>query len=431
MMLMNICAIAQVPKAISYQGVVKDAAGSILQSQTIYVKANILINPFNGNEEYIDYSEYHTVTTSDVGLFTLAIGEGTPIIGTFNGIDWTMGLCFTQIEMDISGNGSFETLGTRQILSVPYALYGKGAHGLPGLPGPQGPQGATGPVGVTGATGADGGPGLQGPVGPSGLSGPPGLPGVNGIDGPLGEGTNCWDTNANFVNEPGEDINGDGQFDSGDCRNPNGIQGEQGPQGATGPQGPEGTAGAQGPVGAQGPKGPQGATGPPGLPSTCVSPWIENGSSISYNEGNIGIGTPNPTVKVDVLGSVCSNGVALSSDVRYKKDIAVLTNALEKIMALQAVRYEFKTEEFSERNFSKEAQIGLIAQEVEAVMPELVLTKADGYKALDYAKIAPYLIEAIKIVKSEIDNDEQKFDKQCLALEQKVEGLKTLAAQQK
>gem|GEM_PF-6745166 len=78
---------------------------------------------------------------------------------------------------------------------------------------------------LAGAALSNGGqPGPQGPAGPSGQSGQgaPGAPGAVGAAGLAGEagvdGINCWDLNGNGVNDPAEDINGDGVFDSNDCR---------------------------------------------------------------------------------------------------------------------------------------------------------------------------------------------------------------------
>jgi hypothetical protein len=74
--------------------------------------------------------------------------------------------------------------------------------------------------------------------------GPQGIAGVAGAQGTAGtNGINCWDVNGNGVNDPSEDINTDGSFNSLDC------QGATGTQGATGPQGAQGAQGAQGPPG--------------------------------------------------------------------------------------------------------------------------------------------------------------------------------------
>ncbi|MBK8495244.1 MAG: tail fiber domain-containing protein [Chitinophagaceae bacterium] len=61
--------------------------------------------------------------------------------------------------------------------------------------------------------------------------------------------------------------------------------------------------------------------------------------------------------------------------------------------------------------FTDAGQIGFIAQEVEKVFPELVVTCKDGYKAVDYSKITPVLLEAIKDQQKQIDELNRKVEK--------------------
>ncbi|MFT3981565.1 MAG: tail fiber domain-containing protein [Ferruginibacter sp.] len=103
-----------------------------------------------------------------------------------------------------------------------------------------------------------------------------------------------------------------------------------------------------------------------------------------------------------VNGSIWANGTTYSSDARFKKNIATLPGALQKIMQLRGVSYEMMAEEYPSRNFTEGRQIGLLAQEVEAVVPEIVSTGDDGYKSVDYAKLVPVLIEAIKTQQEQI-----------------------------
>lgn len=77
-------------------------------------------------------------------------------------------------------------------------------------------------------------------------------------------GINCWDLNGNRINDPAEDINGDGLFNALDCAGATGATGPQGPAGPTGPTGATGTTGATGPIGPQGPIGNTGPAGPTG-----------------------------------------------------------------------------------------------------------------------------------------------------------------------
>jgi hypothetical protein len=104
----------------------------------------------------------------------------------------------------------------------------------------------------------------------------------------------------------------------------------------------------------------------------------------------------NGTGDVTITGKFNSNGIAETSDKRFKKDIQGLTGALENLEKLNGVSYNWKVEEFPERNFSDRTEIGVIAQELEKVYPELVSTDKNGYKSVQYSHLVPVLIEAIK-----------------------------------
>jgi len=84
--------------------------------------------------------------------------------------------------------------------------------------------------------------------------------------------------------------------------------------------------------------------------------------------------------------------LVFTSDERLKKNIEPLKSSLDKVMHLNGVSYEWKVAETQ----GKGRDIGLIAQEVESVLPELVHTDSKGYKALSYDRMAPVFVEAIK-----------------------------------
>ncbi len=104
-----------------------------------------------------------------------------------------------------------------------------------------------------------------------------------------------------------------------------------------------------------------------------------------------------------IFGSLWANGTTYASDGRYKRNIEPLGNALDKVLQLQGVTYEMKTEEYPQEHFAEGQQIGLIAQQVETIVPEVVVTGPNGYRAIDYAKLVPLLIEAIKNQQQQID----------------------------
>jgi Chaperone of endosialidase len=117
----------------------------------------------------------------------------------------------------------------------------------------------------------------------------------------------------------------------------------------------------------------------------------------------VGIGTANPSQALHVIGNIISSGTITPSDVRFKKDIALLTNPLQKIMQLNGVTYQYRSGDFPDMKFNNRQQVGLIAQDVEKVFPQLVFEDNKGYKAVDYVKLIPLLIEAIKEQQKEIE----------------------------
>ncbi len=112
--------------------------------------------------------------------------------------------------------------------------------------------------------------------------------------------------------------------------------------------------------------------------------------SVNQN-GNVGIGTTNPQYKLDVKGQVRADNVTVKSDQRLKKNIHPVENALTKLQSLRGVSFNWK-----DNAQNANTQIGLIAQEVEKVLPELVSTDSDGYKSIAYGKLTAVLVEAVK-----------------------------------
>jgi hypothetical protein len=90
------------------------------------------------------------------------------------------------------------------------------------------------------------------------------------------------------------------------------------------------------------------------------------------------------------------NGVNVTSDRRFKTNVRPLNSALAAVLALRGVRYEWNALGVQHGGTAGASQVGLLAQEVEQVYPELVSTGPDGYKAINYAQLTPVLIEALK-----------------------------------
>ncbi len=115
------------------------------------------------------------------------------------------------------------------------------------------------------------------------------------------------------------------------------------------------------------------------------------------------------TCTLEVAGTIWANGSTMSagsatwSDIRYKEDITPLSDALDGVLKMQGVRYNWKRSSFPQLNFPHGEQIWVIARDIEKIVPEVVMTGAYGYKSVSYEKLVPVLIEAIKEQQKQID----------------------------
>lgn len=112
------------PQAFSYSAVARDAQGNPLINQSVGLQFSILKGSTVGA---IQYQENQFTTTNQFGIFTLIIGTGTVLQGTFNSINWGSDSYYLKVGLDATGGTNFQTMGTTQFLSVPYALYAESA----------------------------------------------------------------------------------------------------------------------------------------------------------------------------------------------------------------------------------------------------------------------------------------------------------------
>lgn len=139
--------------------------------------------------------------------------------------------------------------------------------------------------------------------------------------------------------------------------------------------------------------------------------WIRGGT------GNVGIAGDPGTNKFYVNGTACGTGDwSVCSDLKFKRDIQDVAGAIDKVMNLRGVSFLWRNDEYEEKNFESGRHYGVIAQETEEVLPEVVREGPAGERAVAYTEIVPVLIEAIKAQQERIE-----------ALEERIAGLESQA----
>jgi len=104
----------------------------------------------------------------------------------------------------------------------------------------------------------------------------------------------------------------------------------------------------------------------------------------------------NTGTSINVAGDIVAYA---SSDKRLKENIKPIENALDKVNKISGVTFEWNEKSHKETG---KKDVGVIAQEIEAILPELVDNRSNGYKAVDYPKLTALLIEAVKDLSNQV-----------------------------
>lgn len=426
---------ASIPAKINYQGVLKDSSGVKIDGA---VAIGVSLLPLGGGAAV--FSETHAAVPVVGGLFSLKIGD----VNDMSSVPFDVAY-----ELEIAVDGELQSPNT-PLCSAPYAL--NVLSGPTGPAGPQGDQGKVGPdgadgaagangaTGATGANGADGATGAEGAAGAYGATGAhgatgaygaTGAQGATGADGAAGPlGSEFWDASVN-----------DGIFNTNVDRV--NITTRLG-VGFNTPFSE--TIEAIGNISAS----ETVLVGPYlRIVGTGATPHITSASGHRlYIDSNIdrfpkdpgdglflqtqgghvaigGDGTPQETLHVfggiQADGDIIAAGVFTSSDARLKENVVTMPSALDTVKQLRGVTFNWRADaEHRIGKIPEQGQIGLIAQEVEAVLPDAVHTAPDGYKGVNYQSLTGLLIEAIKDQQVQFENQQAELE----ALKAEVKTLK-------
>ena len=144
--------------------------------------------------------------------------------------------------------------------------------------------------------------------------------------------------------------------------------------------------------------------------STSVSIGANNlivGTSLYVvSNGNVGIGDSSPSYPLDVNGNINSSNTVFAvhfdnvSDISLKENVNPLHDAIDTLNKLTPVSFNWKD--------TDNKSYGLIAQEVEQILPTIVHSKPDGTKTVNYIEIIAFLIAAVKDLQRQIDDINRK-----------------------
>ncbi len=137
--------------------------------------------------------------------------------------------------------------------------------------------------------------------------------------------------------------------------------------------------------------------------------------------------------KVQINGDLFATGEITSlSDIRLKTNIEHISSALETIKSLNGYYYDWNEDLILEKAFTNKRQIGVMAQEVEKVLPTIVDVTPKGYKSVNYLKLTPVIIEAIKEQNTKIEKLEEKIDnltKENVLLKNKMKEIELMKSE--
>ncbi|HOP59108.1 MAG TPA: tail fiber domain-containing protein [Bacteroidales bacterium] len=439
---------AQPPKMMSYQCIVRDSGGELVTKQNIGVRTTILKGTMI---PMIIYQETYSPlpVTNENGLLSLEIGSGKPVTGDFSTINWSSGPYFLKTEIDPNGGSDYTITGQSQILSVPYAFYADKT----------GSYAETDPV----WTGAAGNYYTKTNLQTSGQSSvhwnnltnidedvldlaEDGILTGSKVGTGICANSITWGVLplarlSGITNEQlsaTADIKSDqikslqaakiAGISSGFIPLSNGTGLVKSSIYETGGQVRIGVGLPEALLQLRNYEGTQLKIGHGNQPSDEWFFNVDGSADLSLsneNKGNtvtvlfidfriegsrLGIGTNTPYYRLQVGnpgdGSQArANAWNLLSDARLKKDFTKLTDPLAMLDKINGYYFHWNT------GINQKREVGFSAQEVNEVLPEVVSEGGDGYLSIEYGKMAPLIVEALKELKAENEKLKTRIEK--------------------
>jgi len=144
---------------------------------------------------------------------------------------------------------------------------------------------------------------------------------------------------------------------------------------------------------------------------TTVAQWMSTGYKVVGGALGVNVDPSSTDGRIDASNDIVAYS---TSDERLKENVKTIDSSLSKVLQIRGVEFDWKelTEEEKKTIHGNEGHdVGVIAQEIEKVLPEVVTERENGYKAVKYEKIVPLLIEAIKEQSDTIEKLTERINK--------------------
>lgn len=382
---------AQVPAAFNYQATARTSSGELLAEKALTIRIGIL------QDNALIWQEDHNVVTNHFGHFSMKIGgnealNGTGSAGSFGNIDWGTGSHIINLQVD-DGNG-FTDMGGNELLSVPYALFAANSS----FQSPWIVEGNTVSLADKRLNLAIGTNKTPGKFVIAGEEMPDDVP-LFEVRNFKGQSVLSGFNNGAFINvEPTETKGLKGGFAVG---------------------------------------GYSKAKAEPiqeyfRVTSDSIRVTINDALRGKGLKGGFAVGGYNsgkadsrPYFYVERGVTIIDGNLQLSgtigeiSDAGLKSNIMELDQVLDKLKQLRGVYFDWNEQARESFLLTESRQVGVIAQEVESVYPELIMINDKGYKMVDYSKLTPVLVQAIREQQEQIEKLQEK-DQKISELEERI-----------
>ena len=282
------------------------------------------------------------------------------------------------ITGSVAVSGSLSVTGSLFINGTSYTAATSGTSGSSGSSGSSGTSGSSGSSGSSGTSGSSGSSGSSGTSGSSGSSGTSGSSGSNGSSGTSG---------------------------SSGSSGSSGTSGSNGSSGTSGSSGSNGSSGSSGTTTVTNASADRVMTSEGGVTLNGEANLTFNGTTL-YVAGALGVGTSTPTT-TGLIRATNDVIAYYGSDERLKENIQSITGSLDILKQINGYYFDWK--EMPGIHENEGHDIGVIAQEINAVLPEIVTTRENGYKAVKYDRLVALLIETNKELLNRIEALEEKI----------------------